>query len=123
MKYIISISKLFFKENSDTYVEIDDNLVILKDNSIVRTSEITGYKQLYKLDLNGNQKAITTGNWDVIDLYGVDNNLDYLIGFINETCVIKYNNYKIWYKNINDMYKPFIEIEEKNIPIFNWLIF
>jgi dipeptidyl-peptidase-4 len=66
--------KLFFKENSDTYVEIDDNLVILKDNSIVRTSEITGYKQLYKLDLNGNQKAITTGNWDVIDLYGVDNN-------------------------------------------------
>lgn len=67
-------TKLFFKENSDTYVEIDDNLVILKDNSIVRTSEITGYKQLYKLDLNGNQKAITTGNWDVIDLYGVDNN-------------------------------------------------
>lgn len=40
-------------------------------------------------------------------------------GFINETCVIKYNNYKIWFKNINETKKPFILIEDRVIPIFN----
>jgi hypothetical protein len=38
-------------------------------------------------------------------------------GFINETCVIKYNNYKIWLDHETN--KPFILIEDKVIPIFN----
>jgi hypothetical protein len=40
-------------------------------------------------------------------------------GFINETCVIKYNKYKIWFEEINKIKKPFIQIEDKKIPIFN----
>jgi len=41
------------------------------------------------------------------------------VGFINETCIIKYNNYKIWFEKINNMNKPFIIIKDKKIPIFN----
>jgi hypothetical protein len=54
-------------------------------------------------------------------LFGVDpRNIEGdTTGFVNETCVIKYNNYKIWFSNIDGMNKPFIEIEKKNIPIFN----
>ena len=40
-------------------------------------------------------------------------------GFINETCVIKYNNYTILFKTVNDIKKPFIMIEDNCIPIFN----
>jgi hypothetical protein len=40
-------------------------------------------------------------------------------GFINETCVIKYNNYKIWFEEDNNIKKPFILIENNKIPIFN----
>ncbi len=40
-------------------------------------------------------------------------------GFINETCVIKYNNYNIWFEEVDGIKKPFIKIEEKNVPIFN----
>ena len=40
-------------------------------------------------------------------------------GFINETCVIKYNNFKIWFDTIDDMKKPYIEINNKKISIFN----
>lgn len=42
------------------------------------------------------------------------------VGFVNETCVIKYNNYKIWFE-MNDYgnKKPFIMINDKPIPIFN----
>ena len=54
-------------------------------------------------------------------LYGIDprNNPNNTIGFINETCIIKYNKYKITFKNINGINKPFIAINNKDIPIFN----
>lgn len=40
-------------------------------------------------------------------------------GFINETCVIKYNNYNFLFKIVDNMKKPFIIIENNEIPIFN----
>lgn len=40
-------------------------------------------------------------------------------GFINETCVIHYNNYHIWFEEINGTKKPFIQINDKKVPIFN----
>jgi dipeptidyl-peptidase-4 len=67
------IQKMFFEEKSTTYVEIDNNLMIRKDgNSILRTSEIDGFNHIYQLDFNGVTTQITKGNWDVIDLYGID---------------------------------------------------
>jgi dipeptidyl-peptidase-4 len=65
--------KMFFEEKSTTYVEIDNNLMIRKDgNSILRTSEIDGFNHIYQLDFSGTSTQITKGNWDVIDLYGID---------------------------------------------------
>jgi len=40
-------------------------------------------------------------------------------GFVNETCIIKYNNYEFDWIIINDVKKPFIKINEQMIPIFN----
>lgn len=40
-------------------------------------------------------------------------------GFINETCVIKYNIFKIIFKEVDNIKKPFIIIKENEIPIFN----
>jgi hypothetical protein len=34
-------------------------------------------------------------------------------GFINETCVIKYNNYKFYWIKENELYVPYIEINNK----------
>jgi len=42
------------------------------------------------------------------------------IGFINETCVVKYNNYQFtWIKNEDGFNFPYIIIDDKTIPIFN----
>ena len=41
------------------------------------------------------------------------------IGFVNEECIIKYNNYKFIWKIIDNMKKPFLKIGENEIPIFN----
>ena len=40
-------------------------------------------------------------------------------GFINETCVIKYNKYHIWFEEFDGIKKPFIQVESNKIPIFN----
>jgi hypothetical protein len=56
-------------------------------------------------------------------LGGVDprNDASHTIGFVNETCVIKYNNYKVWveYDENEKRKKPFIIINDKVVPIFN----
>jgi len=67
-------SKVFFEENSKTYIDIDDNLLILNDGkSILRTSEIDGYNHIYRLYFDGSTNQITKGNWDVIEFLGIDN--------------------------------------------------
>lgn len=69
----ITKSKVFFEEKSDSYVEIDNNLLILNDGkSILRTSEKDGFNHIYKLCFDGSSTQITKGNWDVIEFLGVD---------------------------------------------------
>jgi len=63
----------FFTEKSSTYIDIDDNLLILKDgNTILRTSESNGYNHIYKLCFDGVSSEVTKGNWDVIQFLGIN---------------------------------------------------
>jgi dipeptidyl-peptidase-4 len=66
-------TKIIFEETSETYIDVDDNLIFLEDGeSLLRTSEMHGYKHIYKLDFSGEHKQVTNGNWDVIDFLGLD---------------------------------------------------
>ncbi len=66
-------SKEFFTETSSTYVDVDNNLLILQDGkSILRTSEVSGYNHIYRLGFDGKSTAITSGAWDVIEFLGID---------------------------------------------------
>ncbi|MFT5859031.1 MAG: dipeptidyl-peptidase-4 [Flavobacteriaceae bacterium] len=67
------VTSQFFEEKSESYVEIDDNLLILDDGkTILRTSEIDGYNHIYQLGFDGLSTQVTTGNWDVIEFLGYD---------------------------------------------------
>lgn len=62
-----------YTETSETYIDIDDNLLILNDGkTILRTSEKNGYNHIYKLCFDGQMTQITNGNWDVIEFTGID---------------------------------------------------
>lgn len=66
-------TKKFFEERSGTYIDIDDNLLILKDGkSILRTSEASGFNHIYQLSFDGTSRQITRGNFDVIEFLGID---------------------------------------------------
>ena len=79
LKYhLISVNKkkftthVFYTENSKTYIDVDDNLLILKDGkTILRTSEKDGFNHIYALGFDGNSRAVTTGEWDVIECLGI----------------------------------------------------
>ena len=62
-----------YTETSETYIDIDDNLLILNDGkTILRTSEKNGYNHIYRLCFDGQITQITNGNWDVIEFAGID---------------------------------------------------
>lgn len=70
----------FYEEKDPAYVEIDDNLLFLPDGkSFIRTSEQDGYNHIYNIGLDGKVKQLTKGEWDVIEVKGInaDNNLLY----------------------------------------------
>jgi dipeptidyl-peptidase-4 len=67
-------SRVIFEEKSKTYIDVDDNLLILNNgNSILRTSESNGFNHIYQLNFDGSTNQITQGNWDVIEFLGIDN--------------------------------------------------
>lgn len=62
-----------FKETSPAWVEVVDNPGWLKDGSFVWQSARNGWKHLYHFGADGRLiKQITSGDWEVRDLYGVD---------------------------------------------------
>jgi dipeptidyl-peptidase-4 len=67
------VCTLLHKEESKYYLDLHD-ITFLKDGSgFLLPSEKSGYNHLYKYDMNGKQvTAITKGNFDVTNVYGVD---------------------------------------------------
>ncbi len=69
---LITEPMVFYSERTKSYLEIDENISILSNNTIILTSERDEYKHLYQLDLKGKMTQITKGKWDVIDYYGIN---------------------------------------------------
>jgi len=62
-----------FKESCNTYIDIHDNLIFLKDGkSFLWTSERDGYNHIYKFGFDGTTTQLTDGEWDVIEFIGYD---------------------------------------------------
>lgn len=62
-----------YREKSNTYVEVTDDLHFLEDGSgFVLTSEQSGWNHIYHVPFGGKPKALTTGAWDVLEVKGID---------------------------------------------------
>ncbi len=67
-------TRVVLKEQSETYIDITDNLTFLENGQeFIWSSEKDGYNHLYLHDVAGNEKVqLTSGEWDVTSFYGVD---------------------------------------------------
>ncbi len=63
-----------YQEKNKYYVDLHDNLTFLKDGKhFIWTSEGNGFNHIFLHDMTGRPvRAITEGNWDVTNLYGID---------------------------------------------------
>jgi dipeptidyl-peptidase 4 len=69
-------ANLFFTETNKAYIEISDAFEFLDNNKgFLWTSTIDGYNHIYHYGMDGKLiKQLTTGAWDVIEVYGFDEN-------------------------------------------------
>jgi dipeptidyl-peptidase-4 len=101
--------KVFYEEKAAQYVEIDNNLLILKDgNTILRTSEQDGFNHIYKLTFDGQSTQITKGSWDVIDFFGIDEEKGTIYYSSAEKSPISKGIYKV---NLDGISKKSISLE------------
>jgi len=65
--------KTLIHEQSNTYIDVTDNLTFLADNSFIWTSEKDGFNHIYLYNSAGKlTNQVTKGNWEVTDFYGYD---------------------------------------------------
>ncbi len=101
--------KVIFEERSNTYIDIDDNLLILKDGkSLLRTSEASGYMHIYQVGFDGTSRQITKGNWDVIEFLGINEETNTIFYASAEKGAIHKGIYKI---NLDGSQKTAISAE------------
>ncbi len=66
-------AKLILTEKDSAYVEVNNDLTFLKNNSFIWTSEKDGWKHIYHYDKNGRLiNQVTKGEWEVTSYYGFD---------------------------------------------------
>ena len=64
-------TKPIYTENSTTYIDIHDNTSFINENEFIWTSEKDGYNHIYLINYaNGTEKQLTSGDWDVTEVYG-----------------------------------------------------
>ena len=68
-----------FRETSPAFVEVVDQPYWLEDGSFMWLSSRSGYQHIYHYDRQGKLiRALTAGEWEVRDLYGVDEESRYV---------------------------------------------
>ena len=71
--------KRLLRETTKAWVERGENPEWLKDGSFLWVSERTGFQHVYHYAADGTLiKAVTSGPWEVRDLYGADNANDWI---------------------------------------------
>lgn len=136
--YKRNIASIVYIPSCEVYKQILDNYDFGKNDmenfSTIKqkTSLIQNLPIFINYNSNNNEVNFVTHNFDkfkyIFDaaaigqfLGGIDpkNNSDNTIGFVNETCIIKYNNFNFTWNIVDGVKKPFLNIKNHVIPIFN----
>lgn len=90
-------TRVVYTETNDKYVEVHDHIQFLtRKNAFIILSEKSGYNHLYYHDMSKNEsKAITSGNWEVVSMAGVDEDKQSVIYVSAERSPMERQVYKI----------------------------
>jgi len=88
--------KVFWKDESEAWVNLTDDLFFLNDGSFITLSERSGYQHVYHYDKNGTLiNPVTNGDWEVsgITVFNEKNETVYFSG--KKESVIESNLYSV----------------------------
>ena len=94
-----TVAKLIISEQNKYYIDyniIDDIYFFDNNNSFLFVSERDGFRHVYKYRMNGIlDKQLTSGNWDVTNVYGYDEKNNILYYQSAETSPLQRNIYSL----------------------------
>jgi hypothetical protein len=111
LKYILDHydNRLNDMQNFGRHANVIEKLPIFNDTSHTLSQHFNKYNIIFD--------AAALGQYlGGVDERNIPGNTE---GFINETSLIKFNIYNFYWKKINNLYYPFIEINGESIRIFN----
>lgn len=88
-------SEVVYHEENPYYIDIDDHWTFMEDDSFIFTSEKDGYNHIYHINSDGKEKQLTSGDWVVTDVKGVDQDNNRIYYISTETSPLERNLYKI----------------------------
>jgi len=93
-------TKTVFAQSDSCWIDINDNLTFLKDKKhFVWTSAKDGFEHIYLFDYNGNQiKQLTSGNFEVDKILGVDETNKQIYFTSNERSTINSDLHSVNYE-------------------------
>jgi len=95
-------STVWYEEKDEAYVEITDDIRFLENGSFIWSSDMSGYNHMYLIDANGKvKKQITTGDWDVTEFYGINEDKGILYYQSAEVHATERNVYSVSIKGKN----------------------
>ena len=106
----------FDLKHFDEYTLVKRNLH--KYNSIHTNKDVFVAKKIGPFKTNKHQDINLEAD-NIIINNDPNNDPKNTVGFVNETCIIKYNQFKFIWITINDIKRPFLKIEDTEIRIFN----
>lgn len=94
--------EMIYHETNKYYVDITDNLHFLTDGSgFMLTSEKDGFNHIYYYNIQGKEEIqITSGEWDVMEMLGVDEKAKSIYFLSAESGAINRDLYNVDYKKL-----------------------
>lgn len=89
-------SQLLFSETSKSWINLNNDLQILKDDSLIWASERSGYRHLYHWQ-KGKWTTLTQGDWMTLGVVGLDQKKGLLYFLANKSTPIEQHLYVIDY--------------------------
>lgn len=91
----LEVEKMY-EEKAPSYLDINDNLRFLEDESFIWTSEKDGFNHLYHFNEEGELiNQITKGNWEVTKFYGYDKENGFLYYQAAEESPLRRDIYRV----------------------------
>ena len=88
-------SRVVIEEKDPAWIDISDDLIFLKDkDKFLWTSEKSGYRHAYLYDYDGKETVLTSGDWEISSVIGLDEKRGWLYFYAKKDSFIDQHVYR-----------------------------